>query len=422
MSDNRNDAFSSYQSVKMKPKNITSDMWAPITASGNYTAYVPERKEADAGQAPKKTAESKTAQRSDRGAAAPKKRPEQKAAASDTPQKKRRKPTAAKADADRPISSGREDPMQKAKKRKTKAAEKVGNKYLSKVLSVRLFKNASKKRDKTNKAFLKLVRSGKSVDEARSIITRRKIIKRKLSTVFGVIFLFFFATLFVLTYTYCEGAEIANIIIDGDEVYSEGEILSAAQLSEGVNMLTVREKDVNENVTTVLPFISVIGVDYELPDTLRLNVVSTSERFIIKNGSRYFCVDKTGKVVSEKKKKLSKGQYLVQGMTEQTYTVGEKFEPIKENSEKFEIAMQVALAADSNEIINTGVINVKDIGDITLTYKSRLRVYLGNSSNLPSKLSVAETVMLDNKAQNKTGYINAKYDIGAYFMQGSMDA
>ncbi len=396
----------------MKPKNITSDMWAPITANKNYTAYVPPKQEA----APETSRQKKQSDNVDAGGSVPKKKAQPKKA----PANKARPSQASQSE--RPISGGREEKRPEKAKKKPVIKSKPAKYKTAKAPSKASLNIAEKRREKTNKAFMKLVRNGKSVDEARAIITKRKLRKRRFSSFLSVMFLFFFAVVFVVTYTYCEGAQVSDIIIDGDEVYTDSEILSAANLSEGVNMLTVREKTVNENVVKALPFISKIGVEYDLPDTLRLNVISTTERFIIKSGSKYICVDKTGKVVSEKKKKLSKGQYLVTGLAEQSYTVGEMFVPSDENREKYDIACDIALAADNNEIINCGTIDMKDIDDITLTYKSRLRVYLGAGNNLSSKMSIAEKVMLDNKAQNKTGYINAKYDIAAYFMQGSMEA
>ena len=392
-------------------------MWVPISANyNNYTAYVPPEKRE---QAEEKASE-KHSRKSSAANASQSRKPQGRKVTAD-------KKTVQTQSAERPISGGRAEkvPVKKGKKKTGKKAHKKVS--LQKISEAVKAENISvpgsvKSREKTNKTFLRLVRSGKSVDQARAIIAKRKLRKRKLSSLLSVMFLFLFAVTFLVCYTYCEGAQVKDIIIDGDEVYTHEEILTAANLSEGVNMLTVREKDVNENVVTVLPFISEINVKYDLPDTLRLNVISTSERFIFKCSGKYICVDKTGKVVSEKKKKLSKGQYIVTGLADQEYTVGEKFVPSEENKQKYEIAFEIASAADNNEVINCGTIDVSDVGNLTLTYKSRLRVYLGTQDKLSSKLAIAEQVMNDNQAQNKTGYINAKYDIAAYFMQGTMDA
>ena len=402
----------------MQPKNITSDMWEPITTSGNYTAYTPVENKfrAEPEKSTKAQAKSKP---QENGSVQARKKP-QKAAASpkDKPQQPQQKKSA-----ERPISSGKE-PDAKTKKTKRKQAKKPASKKIltsKSIIKLRLL-FAQKKREKANKSFLRLVKSGKTTDEARAIVTKRKRLKRKLNTFLSVLSVFFFGVVFVLSFTYFEGAPVREIVITGDEVYSDAQILDAAQLSQGVNMLTVREKDVNDNVIKTLPFVSAIGVDYKLPDILELNIISTTERFIIKNANSYICVDKTGKVVSEKKKKLSEGQFLVRGMENQDYTLGEIFTPTENNIKKFTLISELATAAENNEFLTYGVINLENMNDITFTYKSRLRVYLGDGSNMASKLSQAEDVIKKNNAQEKTGYINVKYDIGAYFMQGSMEA
>ncbi len=413
LSDKRNDAFSGYSSSGFKPKNITSDMWEPITTAGNYTAYTPPKQEFKSSQQTKRTSrEEPNTHRSGRVQS------ERKAEAPKTKREKD-KPSHKTPPTDRPISSGR---AADSGKNKTNKKPKPKTKNKAEAPSKRSVNLAAKQREKTNKEFLRLVKGGKSTDEARAIITKRKIRKRKMKTLFSVIFLFFFASVFVLSYTYFEGAPVKNIVVSGDEVYTDSEILDAAKLSEGINMLTVREKAVNESVIKILPFISAIGVKYDLPDTLELNIISTTERFIIKNAGSYVCVDKTGKVVSEKKKKLSDGQFMVEGMKEQAYTLGEMFVPDEANAQKFSVLKELASAVENNEIINSGVIDIENINDITLTYKSRLRIYLGDSKNLSSKLKQAEDVLKSNGAEEKTGYVNVKYDIGAYFMQGSMDA
>ena len=225
---------------------------------------------------------------------------------------------------------------------------------------------------------------------------------------------------FLLSYSYYQGAEISEIIIVGDEVYSETEILEAANLQTGMNMLTIRENKINKEVTKILPFISEISVDYRLPDTLALDIVSTQEQLILKCEKKYICVDKSGKVVSDKKKKLAEGQFLVQGLVEQEYIVGEPFTVSEENAERYKIARDFAKATANSETLNYGVLDLKDLNDITFTYQSKIRLYLGDGSNIGTKLSNAIKIMESSDIGDKTGYINLKYDSASYFMEGSM--
>ncbi len=419
-------AFGGYDKPNFSVKNITSDMWEPITTNNNFSAYTPERP----AERRQNTTSSDTHQKSAGKTAVPcndkqtgnrrylQRKPEKevsvkkillkdksKKTAKDRKAESQTKPTSAMQSQERPISSGRlTDKQQKKSKAPTKRE-----------LNLR-----EKRRQKMNRAYVKLIKSGKTVDQARVILTKRKIRQGKIKTLGTVVFFFVFALSFLFSYSYYQGAEISEIIIDGDEVYSEIEILEAAKLGTGMNMLTVREKNVNSDVTTVLPFISHIGVDYRLPDTLALNIVSTKERLILKCDKKYICVDKTGKVVSDKKKKLDEGQFLVQGLTEQEYVVGEPFAVSEENAEKYKIACEFAKATEDAETLNSGVLDLRNLKDITFTYRSKIRLYLGDSDNLDSKLDKAISIMESADVGDKTGYINLKYDIGAYFMEGSM--
>lgn len=413
-------AFGGYNKPDFGVKNLTSDMWEPITTTNNFSAYTPERPAENKDNTPSLRTRQRVSQELTRKPAVgtqqkkqAKKHPE-KSAVSDVKKpfkakpesnkkaKKRQKPTAES----RPISSGS---VQKENKNKQKAPSKMQ-------LSL-----AQKKREKTNLAFVRLVKMGKTSDEAREIINRRKIRMKRIKTLGTVGFFTLFAVCFLLSYSYFRGAEIKEILFEGDEVYTREEILEAGNLSTGLNMLTVSERKLNNDVTKLLPFISKIDVDYQLPDVLALNVVSTKEQLILKCDSKYICVDSQGKVVADKKKKLTEGQFLVQGLVEQEYIVGEDFSVSEENAERYKIARDFAKAAGSAETLNYGVLDLKDTNDIKFTYRSKIRLYLGDSSNLASKVEKAVGIMNSADVGDKTGYINLKYDIGAYFMEGTME-
>lgn len=420
--NNKSSTFSSYSKAGATLKNITSDMWEPITTSGNYTAYTPPKREDVPKQGPRQNQRpTQQGQKRHSGQAKAGSTKKVQKPKSERPKSKDTNKGSAKTNSTerQPISTM--PPPQSATKAKTKKKRKKTKNQKIKPMSKRTISKSAKQCEKNNKAFIRLIKNGKTTDEARRIIYLRKLRKRRLRNIGSVAFISLFAFIFLLTYTYFEGAEVDTIVVDGDEVYSRDEILDAAKLSEGVNMLTVRQNAVNDSVTKALPFVSAIKLDYDLPDTLKLNVVSTTERLIIKNGSKYICVDKTGKVVSVKKKKLSEGTFLVEGMKQQQCTVGEMFTPTDENAERFKIVLLLAEAAENNETVTYGIIDVEDTEDINLTYNSKLRIYFGDGSNLQSKMTQAEKVIADNDAINKVGYVNVKYSIGAYYMQGTME-
>lgn len=417
-----NNAFGGYNKPNFQPKNITSDMWEPITTTNNFSAYTPPKpvqqtentfsagtrqstaKKTSSRSAKPETQRQQSVKQKKKTSIAEKKSGLKTASNKEKTSKTQRTQNTQKQD--RTISNG-SVPTAKPEKRKQSSKKQLST--------------LEKRRRKTNIAFTRLVKSGKTADEARVIINRRKIRLSRIKTFATVGFFTVFALSFLLSYSYFRGAEIKEILFEGDEVYAESQILEAGGIAAGQNMLTVHEKKLNKDVTSLLPFISRIDVDYRLPDVLALNIVSTKEQLILKCDRKYICVDSEGKVVSDKKKKLTEGQFLVQGLSMQEYTVGEPFNVSEENSERFSVAREFAKIAEKADTLNYGVLDLKDMSDIKFTYHSRIRLYLGDSNNLSEKLQKAISIMQSAEIGEKTGYINLKYDIGAYFMEGTME-
>ena len=414
-----NNAFGGYNKPNFQPKNITSDMWEPITTTNNFSAYTPpkpvQQTENTFSAGTRQSTPKKTASRSAKSEPQKQQPLKQKKKSSSSGKKPAFQHSAKKEKPQKPQNIDKQERTISSGRVLTAKAEN------KKSVSKRQMSALERRRRKTNIAFTSLVKSGKTADEARVIINRRKIRLSRIRTFGTVGFFTVFALCFLLSYSYFRGAEIKEILFEGDEVYAESQILEAGGIATGQNMLTVHEKKLNKDVTALLPFISKIDVDYRLPDVLALNVVSTKEQLILKCDKKYICVDSLGKVVSDKKKKLTEGQFLVQGLAIQEYTVGETFVVSDENSERFKVAREFAKIAEKADTLNYGVLDLKDMSDIKFTYHSKIRLYLGDGNNLSEKLQKAISIMQSAEIGDKTGYINLKYDIGAYFMEGTME-
>ena len=278
-----NGVFSGYNKPNFEVKNLTSDMWSPITTNNNFSAYTPPKPtQAQNASQPTGTRPTQPTSKQRVPAGERQQRPLDKKTKGNGRVQKKQKPVA-------PKKSPAKPKQQKAK-RKTSQAERPissGNIPQNKPVKIKtpskMMRNLTAKRnEKTNLEFVKLRNKGKTADEARLIINRRKIRRNRIKTLSSVAVLFVFALTFLLAYSYFEGAVISKININGgDEIYTETEILEAAKLETGMNMLTVREKQVNSDVTTVLPFISKIGVPSKrsAPETRRIFPCSLSATF-----------------------------------------------------------------------------------------------------------------------------------------------
>ncbi|MGN1194979.1 MAG: cell division protein FtsQ/DivIB [Acutalibacteraceae bacterium] len=281
--------------------------------------------------------------------------------------------------------------------------------------------------EKSRESYDKAIRQGKSKDELRKKRSKKKRRARKLKIALTVFAVMVFAVVFAVVFCFTRGAPIAKIEIEGATIYNESEILSAAGISEGDNMLMIRQKTTNEAVTTKLPYISKIKVDYQLPDTLRLVVSETDEKYYIVNGETYICVDENDKVVSDIKKKVKENKYKIEGLGSQEYTVGETFVPDDENGneKKYEIAKKLAYAIEEAGLENCNVINVENADRIYVVYDSKVWMYLKEDSDFEYEMKFAAQALSDSRtseiiSSSQRCYIDLRLGNQAVFKTGKL--
>lgn len=378
-----------------EPKNITSDMWTPISGSYNEVAT---------GKVQKKTPEKKTAQT------------------------KSGKNTKAEPKRDSFISEGRNPENKETKPKKKTASKKKKSripkgKPISELTQEKMSKNNDVKKQqklsKSERVYDERIKEGKSpgeISKERAEIKRKKRIKRNIITV--ALFITFVLA-FVGIYTYAKGAPVAEITVEGECAYTSEEIIGAAEVEIGANMFALSEKNINELVSKKLPYVHSVEISRKLPDKLVLTVTPTRERLLFSCGDGYINVDSDGKVLSLKNKKLEDGFYRVYGLKSQTAEVGTTFEPTAENLEKYNLAKELVSAMEGEGIILKGTVNLKNTKNVRVLYDGRIMIYLGDCSDLSERISLAGKVLKSPQTEGKTGYIDLRFDKAAYFNEGS---
>lgn len=377
------------------PKNITSDMWTPI--SGSYTDAFAEKPQ-------KKAAEKKNAQAKEAKSAKPEPKKDSfisDGRASDKKEAKTKKKTASK--------------KKKSRTPKGKPISELTQEKLSKSNDVR----KQQKLSKSERAYAERIKEGKSpgeISKERAETKRKKRVKRNIITV--ALFITFVLA-FAGVYTYAKGAPVAEITVEGESIYTSEEIISAAEIEIGANMFALSEKNINALVSAKLPYVHSIEISRKLPDKLIVTVAPTEESLLLSCGDGYICVDSYGKVLSLKNKKLKRGFYRVYGLKSQTAEIGTAFEPSEENLEKYNLAKELVTAMEADGVILSGTINLKNSKNVRVLYDGRIMIYLGDCSNLSERIALAGKVLRSPQTEGKTGYIDLRFDKAAYFNEGS---
>lgn len=275
--------------------------------------------------------------------------------------------------------------------------------------------------------FKRLIRRGYSEDDARKKLAKLKkaIGRLKIASIVFAVLLFAVAIALILCVT--KGAPIEKIVIDGEKLYSESQILSASGISVGDNMLMIRQKKTNETITTTLPYVSSVKVDYQLPDTLRLVIKETTDKYYVVLDGTYVCIDENDKVVSNVKRTVKGKRYRVEGLAAQEYKIGRKFEPQEKNgnAQKYETAKKIAAAIEKAGLKNCTVINVSDLDRIYVVYDSKLWMYFEADSDFEYKMKFVAQALSDSRTANmisasERSYIDLRLDNQAVFKTGRL--
>ncbi|MBQ8503887.1 MAG: FtsQ-type POTRA domain-containing protein [Clostridia bacterium] len=410
-----------YNNIR-EPKNVSSSMWAPISGGTNV-----HQRRSDAPQESRNISSNTAQPRANapisegrQPAAKPKQNNSSKnvntgkASGKSTKQKKKA-PEKSRTPKGKPVSE-RNSGGKKVQNGSTPSRKRAGEKNQQQAKAIRRQEQLKKNR----KDYEAQIKDGKSHNEISRKRAADKSRKRRIRSIISVVVFLIFVCAFVGVYSYSKGAPIANIIIEGESVYKNEEIIESAGLEIGLNMLSLREKAINEQVTLELPYIHSVELSRKLPDTVTLTVTPTKEKYLIVNDTGYICVDEHEKILSVKKKKLKDGSFRVNGFEYQEAEAGTSYEPSQNNKEKFELVKKIIKAIEAKGTIKKAVINVADMSDVKITYNSKVMIYLGDCKNLENQINLACDVLTEAASQGQTGYIDTRYEGRAYFNEGTM--
>lgn len=399
-----------------KPKDITSDMWTPISAgkpSHSQTSRLNDRE--GSGQ------KSSGSPRSSRNAPGEKKRAQSKPRSAapqkkSQPKKKRPAENAARnesAATRRPSQPQRKSPSGPQQRRPV-------NRHVTQREQRRL-ENDRKRYEKSSREYNKQRSAGKAGEE----ITKKRAKKKRRSKRFYALVVtgvtIIVATVAVLIFCFAVGSPISQITVEGKSDYSQQEIMNSCGVIIGDNIFTVSKKRVNDAVCAALPYIGSVEVKRTFPDKLSLTVTATKDKYLIKTKSgAYICLDENEKVLSVKKKKVKSGSYRLDGFEGQDVTTGEQYVPCEEDKQRFEIAKRIVAAIESNSFKKVNVIDLSDIGALRAVYDSHYNIFIGSTEDLENKIALAASTLKASAVKNGEGYVDVRFKGMAAFAEGSM--
>ncbi len=211
---------------------------------------------------------------------------------------------------------------------------------------------------------------------------------------------------------------ITEIAVEGQySVYSEQEIVAAAGISPGDNLLRLPVGEISDRLETELPYLLGVSVERRLPGTVIIRVNDVDTRLAIPCSSGYLIVS-DGMKILEVSGELPAGCPLVYGITPSTLSPGSQLETEEEFGTEY---LERIVESAKNAALLTGVssINVADRLNLSLVFDNRVFVLIGTASELDYKLQMMDTV-LQKEGRDAVGHLDISMPGKAFFSEGSM--
>ena len=268
-----------------------------------------------------------------------------------------------------------------------------------------------KKQQNNHKSLSNNERIIKRTNQRRQKIRRKKIIIRSLV---GIVFLCV-GIILALTLFF----NINKIVVSGDKVYSEKEVVDASEINMGDNLIFLSKEEINNEITKELPYVGAVKIKRRLPSTLEIVITKTEAYMATAQDGYYILLDKNGKVLEKDLEIIDENIILVNLGEIYSVEIGEKISLKEEKTLK-------KLSDVLTECENVGIreitsINISDIYNIKLVYQGRITLELGETdeNNLNSKLALGKAAIEKQNAENNLhrGTINLTVDGKGYWSE-----
>ena len=234
-----------------------------------------------------------------------------------------------------------------------------------------------------------------------------KIVTRNRRILFGTVAVVVIAAVFaVLSLTVLFNVSEVKVAKAGKH-YQPEQIIEAADVEVGDNMVATNWDRVKEKVEQKLPYVLSLEIKKTVSGKITFSVVDDTATLVFKTSKGYALADANCKVLEiVKEKPKNKGLTL---LTVKNRINADPGETISFADDGESILYDTIRTAIKNSGIGsiTGI-DISDPENIYLEYQSRYRLYLGNSEDIEYKLREAKKIIAeeDENDPNQIGEIN----------------
>lgn len=184
---------------------------------------------------------------------------------------------------------------------------------------------------------------------------------------------------------------IETVAVQGNTRYADGELIAAADISTGDNLLRLNAKRIAQTLIDRYPYIAGVRVRRILPTEVVLEIDQATPQASIETTAGYLLTDAGGRILEDGLPVCPDGSpravgFSVDGMHAGDYLTGEE-------SDRFAVLCELTDAMRELDLRQINVIDLGDLLNLHLLYDGRIAIALGSRLDLSYKLRSAKNVL-----------------------------
>jgi cell division protein FtsQ len=208
---------------------------------------------------------------------------------------------------------------------------------------------------------------------------------------------------------------LKNLEITNNNIVTSENIKSLAEIEDGINIFRVNTKLVSEKIKKN-SYIESVKIKRKLPDTIEIEVTERVRRYMLQVADSYIYINNQGYMLEVSTEKLDLP--IITGFKTDLSNAKSGDRLDVEDLENMEMIIKIMETATNNDIGN--LITKIDISDeknyiIELASENK-KAYLGDCSNLNTRILTLKAIIEQEKGNSGTAFINMDLNTGrAYF-------
>lgn len=204
---------------------------------------------------------------------------------------------------------------------------------------------------------------------------------------------------------------IQKINVRGNEQVNADTIISLSELQKNQNIFKFSTEKTKEKIKSN-PYIEKVTIKRRIPDKIEIVVEERKEQFNVEFLNEYAYIDNQGYIlkISEQKADFP----IIKGISTGQEQIVEGNRLNEEDLSKLETVIQIMNISKEYEIYTKITsVDITDVNNFILKMEDEKKtIYLGNSSNLNSKILYIPSILDNNKGKEGTIYLNGDINNG----------